>query len=66
MPLNDNEQSLLEDIAAEHGLNPDIVAKVLALETEFPNLDRWGARPDLRRKLSDLISVAESNEASTA
>lgn len=61
MPLNDSEQTMLEDIAAERGLNPDLVAKVLALEAEFPNLDRWGARPDLRRKLSELISVAESS-----
>lgn len=62
MPLNENEQSMLEDIAAARGLNPDIVGKVLALEAEFPNLDRWGARPDLRRKLSELIGVAQSNE----
>jgi len=62
MPLNENEQTILEDIAAERGLNPDLVAKVLALEEEFPNLDRWGARPDLRRKLSELISVAEANQ----
>lgn len=53
---------MLEDIAAERGLNPDIVGKVLALEVEFTNLDRWGARPELRRKLSELISVAQSNE----
>lgn len=66
MPLDENEQMMLEDIAASHGLNPEIITKVLALEEEFPNLDRWGARPDLRRRLAGLINVAESNEASTA
>lgn len=66
MPLEENEQSILEDIAVERGINPDVIGKILALEPDFPNLDRWGARPDLRRKLSDLISVAESHEASGA
>lgn len=62
MPLNETELTMLEDIAAERGLNPDLISKILELETEFPNLDRWGARPELRRKLSELISVAESIE----
>lgn len=62
MPLNEDEQSMLEDIAAERGLNPDVVSKVLGLEEDFPNLDKWGAKANLRRQLAELISVAEFNE----
>ena len=64
VPLNDDEVSTLEDIVAERGINPDLVGKILSLEEEFPNLDRWGAKPELRRKLEELIAVAEAREAS--
>lgn len=63
VPLEEDERSMLEDIVAEHDLNPDLVGKILALEEEFPNLDSWGARPQLQRALADLIKVAESQEA---
>ncbi len=65
VPLNEDERSMLEDIVAERGLNPDLVDKILELEKDFPNLDRWGARPDLRRKLEGLIKVAGAQEAIT-
>lgn len=63
VPLDEDERSMLEDIVAEHGLNPDLVGKVLDLENQFPNLDSWGVRPQLQRALEELIKVAEFQEA---
>jgi DNA sulfur modification protein DndC len=63
VPLDEDERSILEDIVAERGLSPDLVGKILALESEFPNLDRWGAKAALKRNLEELIQVAESQEA---
>lgn len=62
MPLDDDDRAILEDLVAEHGLTPELVDKVLALESEFPNLDKHGARPHLRRSLEELILVAEKME----
>lgn len=63
VPLDDDERVILEGIIERRGLDSDLVSNVLALEPEFPNLDRWGARPELRRRLEELIKVAESRSA---
>lgn len=63
MPLDEDDLAIFEDLIADHGLNPDLLHKVLSLEEEFPNLDRWGARPDLKRRLEELILVAEKQGA---
>lgn len=58
VPLREDDRIMLEDIAAERDINPALITKVLELETEFPNLDRYGERPRLRRMLAELIGAA--------
>lgn len=58
VPLSEDDRVMLEDIAAERDLNPALITKVLELEVDFPNLDRWGARTELRRRLAELIGAA--------
>lgn len=63
VPLREDDRAMLEDIAMARELNPALIAKVLELEGEFPNLDRHGARAELRRQLSSLVSAAAGAEA---
>ncbi|MBF0333802.1 MAG: DNA phosphorothioation system sulfurtransferase DndC [Alphaproteobacteria bacterium] len=63
VPLSPDDRALLDDIAADHGINPNLIAKVLEMEGEFPNLDSFGAKPALKRVLTDIIVAAEGAEA---
>lgn len=58
VPLREDDRALLDEIAAERELNPDLVAKVLGLEPHYVNLDRHGARPQLRDELEALVKAA--------
>nr|WP_255635633.1 DNA phosphorothioation system sulfurtransferase DndC [Azospirillum sp. 412522] len=58
LPLDESEQALLKDLAAQHELNEDLITKILSLEPEFPNLDAWGVKPDLRKRLGEIIESA--------
>jgi hypothetical protein len=53
---------MLGDLAAERGISLALIAKVLELEADFPNLDSRGARPELRRRLAALITAAAGAE----
>ncbi|WP_158600021.1 hypothetical protein [Azospirillum cavernae] len=48
MPLREDDRALLDDMAAEQEINPALIAKVLELEGDFPDLNTWGVRPQLR------------------
>lgn len=62
VPLREDDRVMLDEIAAERELNPALIGKVLEMESEFPNLDRQGSRPELRRRLIDLIVAAAGAE----
>jgi len=55
LPLEESERTLLKDLAAQHELNEDLVTKILNLEPDFPNIDAWGVKPDLRKRLGEII-----------
>lgn len=58
LPLEEDEKVLLKNLAAQHELNEDIIAKILGIEPDFPNLDAWGAKPNLRKRLEEIIDAA--------
>lgn len=58
VPLREDDRALLDDAAAEREINPALVAGVLALEQEFPDLNAWGVKPALKRRLEELIVAA--------
>lgn len=58
VPLREDDRIMLEDLAAERDINPALITKVLELEPDFPNLERYGERPRLRRTLAELIVAA--------
>jgi DNA sulfur modification protein DndC len=58
VPLREDDRALLDEIAAERELNPDLVDKILGLEPNYVNLDRYGAKPQLRAELEALIKAA--------
>lgn len=58
LPLEESEKALLKDLAAQHELNEDLITKILGMEPEFPNLDAWGVKPDLRKRLGEIIESA--------
>jgi DNA sulfur modification protein DndC len=60
VPLSDDDRAMLEDSAAAHGIQPDLVARIMDLEREYPRLDRHGTRTGLRRNLEELIRKALS------
>jgi hypothetical protein len=62
LPLKDSERTLLKELAAEQELNEDLITKILGLEREFPNLDAWGVKPDLKRRLGEIIESAVKAE----
>lgn len=63
MPLREDDRALLDDVASEREINPAVVAKVLELEQDFPDLNAYGQRPELKRRLKELILAAAGAEA---
>lgn len=61
VPLSEDDRAMLEDSAAAQGINPDLVARILDMEREFPNLDVWGTKPQLKRRLEETIIASLSN-----
>jgi DNA sulfur modification protein DndC len=54
----DDEEQMIEDVAVENGINSEVLSGLLALEEEFPDLHAWGMRPQLRRRIEDILSTA--------
>jgi DNA sulfur modification protein DndC len=63
VPLREDDRALLDDAAAEREINPALVAGVLALEADFPDLNTWGAKVALKTNLQELIVAAAGAEA---
>ncbi|HRJ62390.1 MAG TPA: hypothetical protein PKZ99_14555 [Azospirillaceae bacterium] len=62
LPLEEDEQALLKNLAAQRELNEDLITRILRLESEFPNLDAWGVKPQLRTRLGEVIEAAVGAE----
>lgn len=53
------EEDLLERLAVENGVHPDLPKELLRLvRHEFPSLDKYGAKSGLQKAVGDLIDKA--------
>jgi len=53
------EDELLEQVAIESDLNPELMRQLLDIRRrDFPSLDKWGARKGLERAIGDLVKKA--------
>lgn len=52
------EDEELARLCGEFGVNEELIRKVVALESKYPDLAAWGASTDLKRDLDGLIKTA--------
>ena len=53
----DEHRTLIDRVAAENGVSSDLVMSLLNLEATHANLHGWGARPALRREITQIIDA---------
>ncbi|MCG6116283.1 MAG: hypothetical protein MEQ84_13920 [Mesorhizobium sp.] len=58
MPNQLHDSELVASIERDAGLEPGMLASLLALETEFPDLNARGQRRELLRTLSEIMDAA--------
>ena len=64
MPVNlaVEYQAEIEQVAAATGVSVDIIVDLLNLEFRHQNLHSWGARPQLRREMAEIVDCALAAE----
>lgn len=57
MPLNlaSEYRAEIDGVAASTGVDAALIVELLALESRHQNLHGWGARPQLRREIAEII-----------
>lgn len=58
MPGRLQHDELVESLEREAGLEPGLLARLLALESSFPNLSARGQRRELLRTVSRIMDEA--------
>lgn len=58
MPERSQHNELVENLEREAGLAPGLLARLLALESSFPNLNARGQRRELLRTVSRVMDEA--------
>lgn len=53
--LSEEYIETVTDIAAKCGLSAELLVSLLDLELQYPNLHGYGARPALRRSITEII-----------
>ena len=53
--LSEEYRATVEEVAAKSGLPIDLLACLLDLEVQYPNLHAYGARPAMRRSITELL-----------
>lgn len=48
-------RDLIEAVAMRHEVSGEVIGSLLALEADFQNLHAYGARPNLRTRISEII-----------
>lgn len=63
--LSEEYLDAVTDIAAKSGLPVELLVSLLDLELQFPNLHGYGARPALRRSITEILEIqfAEMTES---
>lgn len=52
------DRALIDHAAARHNVSPDVLAALLALSSEFPDMAAWGAKARLLRRVTEIIETA--------
>lgn len=56
------DRALVEQAAAQHGVDPDILVELLELSNEFPDMAAWGAKSRLFNRVSEIIESGVEQE----
>ncbi|MDO9226624.1 MAG: DNA phosphorothioation system sulfurtransferase DndC [Pseudomonadota bacterium] len=67
--LNHPEDDLLEQVAIESDLNPELIRQVLDIRRRnYPDLAKWGAKAGFERAVGDLVKKAaqQAEQATTS
>jgi DNA sulfur modification protein DndC len=51
-------RALVEEVAARNEVPTEVLDSLLGLEEEFQNLHAWGARPNLKNRISEIVNRA--------
>ncbi|WP_201413870.1 DNA modification system-associated small protein [Mesorhizobium sp. J8] len=52
------DRALIDQAAAQHSVSPDVLAALLELSAEFPDMAAWGAKARLLRRVTEIIEAA--------
>lgn len=61
--LSEEYLDTIADIAAKSGLPVELLVSLLDLELQYPNLHSYGARPALRRSITEILELEFANLA---
>ncbi|MGZ8284169.1 MAG: hypothetical protein ACXWUZ_03795 [Allosphingosinicella sp.] len=64
MTASNRTNDLLARVAEEVGLPRQLLADLAALEDSFPDMNVRGAKPELGRRIAELLDAAVAEEAS--
>lgn len=54
----DLDRTLIDQAAAQHDVNPEVLVELLELAGEFPDMTAWGAKSQLLRRISEILEAA--------
>lgn len=58
MRRGNDKRDLIEMVAAKHEISAEVIESLLDLENDFRNLHAYGARPQFRSRIEEIIDAA--------
>ena len=62
MDILSKREPIIREVAAEKGVEPELIVNLLGLEREFSNLHGYGARGKLRRAAEKMIDESMARQ----
>lgn len=60
--VDERDAELIQRAAAERGVAPELLTSLIALEREIPDVNAWGARTLLIRRVAEVLDGAHLME----
>jgi len=60
--VDGRDAELIERAAAEKGVPAELLARLIGLERELPDINAWGGRTLLARRVAEVLDAAASGE----
>jgi hypothetical protein len=60
--VDERDAELIARAAAERDVPPDLLVRLIALEDEIPDVNAWGAKTLLARRVAEVLDGAASGE----